>query len=295
MPATFPRGRFLWHELLTTDLEAAAAFYSQVAGWASPTRTDSPVDRVWAIVDTPLTMVTRLGTEARRLGSRPSWVPYVAVSDVDATVRRAQGLGARVYVPPADNPRGRFAILADSHGAAFAVCRPARRQPLGSDAPAVGGFSWHELAAPDWRQAWEFYQALFAWEHAASIEMGAGNTYWMFQRAGGTGPIGGFYNLAATSAAPPRWLCYIRVPDADQAAETVARAGGSIVSGPLDVPGGDRVAAGVDPQGAAFAVHARAARPAAVAPPRAKRTKSKQSKPKKKPRRAPRKRGTRRR
>jgi predicted enzyme related to lactoylglutathione lyase len=27
------RGRFVWHELMTTDLQAAAAFYSKVLPW----------------------------------------------------------------------------------------------------------------------------------------------------------------------------------------------------------------------------------------------------------------------
>jgi hypothetical protein len=36
-------------------------------------------------------------------------------------------------------------------------------------------------------------------------------------------------------------------------------AGGKIVAGPMEVPGGDLIAIGMDPQGAAFAVHSAAA------------------------------------
>src|SRR3989475_4976315 len=97
------------------------------------------------------------------------------------------------------------------------------------------------------------------------MEMGPGNTYWMFKRGGGTTVLGGMYNKSADMPAPPHWLCYVLVPNADRAAETAARAGGKIVMGPMEVPGGDRIAGGLDPQGAAFAVHARAAQ--AVRPP----------------------------
>ena len=56
---------------------------------------------------------------------------------------------------------------------------------------------------------------------------------------------------------PPNWLCYIMVDDAKAAAETMKRLGGKIMAGPMQVPGesGDWVAIGMDPQGAATAVH----------------------------------------
>src|SRR2546426_7155617 len=53
-----------------------------------------------------------------------------------------------------------------------------------------------------------------------------------------------------SAEAPPHWLCYVLVPNADRAADTAARAGGKIVMGPMEVPGGDRIAGGLDPQGA---------------------------------------------
>ena len=33
MPAQSPRGRFVWHELLTTDTKAAEGFFTKVVGW----------------------------------------------------------------------------------------------------------------------------------------------------------------------------------------------------------------------------------------------------------------------
>jgi hypothetical protein len=64
------------------------------------------------------------------------------------------------------------------------------------------------------------------------------------------------------------------VASADRAAQVVTRAGGRILTGPMDVPGGGRIAMCVDPQGAAFAVHAVAVKPAThAAPARRKATK----------------------
>jgi predicted enzyme related to lactoylglutathione lyase len=55
--------------------------------------------------------------------------------------------------------------------------------------------------------------------------------------------------------APPHWLYYVKVDDLDAALERVKERGGQVLNGPMDVPGGDRVAQCLDPQGAAFALH----------------------------------------
>jgi predicted enzyme related to lactoylglutathione lyase len=54
-------------------------------------------------------------------GAPAHWVPYVLVEDVDSVTRKAEGLGARVHVAPRDIPgMGRFAVIGDTVGAAFA-------------------------------------------------------------------------------------------------------------------------------------------------------------------------------
>jgi predicted enzyme related to lactoylglutathione lyase len=46
---------------------------------------------------------------------------YFAVANADDTVKRAQELGGKLMSPAMDIPQGRFAVLADPQGAAFAV------------------------------------------------------------------------------------------------------------------------------------------------------------------------------
>jgi hypothetical protein len=58
--------------------------------------------------------------------------------------------------------------------------------------------------------------------------------------------------MAAAPAA--RWLYYIDVDAIDAAAERVKSAGGKVVNGPMQVPGGSWVINGLDPQGATFAL-----------------------------------------
>ena len=54
---------------------------------------------------------------------------------------------------------------------------------------------------------------------------------------------------------PPSWLPYVRVADVQAAKETIEARGGRVVHGPTEVPGGDWIAQGTDPQGGLFAVH----------------------------------------
>jgi len=56
----------------------------------------------------------------------------------------------------------------------------------------------------------------------------------------------------------PAWLPYAMVESADEAVKGISANGGTVVHGPMEVPAGDRVAVAVDPQGAMFAVLAKA-------------------------------------
>ncbi|HYK82291.1 MAG TPA: VOC family protein [Gemmatimonadales bacterium] len=275
MPATTLRGRFVWHELMVTDTDAATRFYPGITGWKVEQFEHDPTYRLWTTGGAPMGGLMRLTDEARRMGSPPSWLMYVGTPDVDATVRQATSLGARTYVAPKDIPVGRFAVLADPQGAAFAVYKPTPGPTRAEDA-GLGDFSWHELATTDWKAAWDFYRALFGWQHRESLDMGPAGTYWMFGHAGGERTLGGMYTKTPDVPAP-RWLSYVRVPSADAAARAVVRLGGRVVNGPMDVPGGSRIAMCIDPQGAAFAVHSMAATPAA--PRRATKPKGKKAKP----------------
>lgn len=86
------------------------------------------------------------------------------------------------------------------------------------------------------------------------MDLGEMGIYQMFSRR--AHPLGGIYR--APEGVPTGWLCYVRVPDAKAAAEQVKKLGGAIHNGPVEVPGGDLVAQGVDSQGVAFAVHSTA-------------------------------------
>ena len=119
---------------------------------------------------------------------------------------------------------------------------------------AIGEFSWHELATDDYKSATNFYRALFKWEKTSDYDMGESGIYSMFGQGGQV--YGGVFNRPPEIPAP-NWLCYIRVEDVKRTADKIKQLGGSVMTGPMEVPGGDWIAQCMDPQGATFAIHAK--------------------------------------
>ena len=247
------RGLFIWHELMTTDPKGAAAFYCGLFPWKTEP-SSRPEYTLWMSGSTGVAGLMAQPEEVRRTGTPPSWLVYLGTADVDETVRAAQGLGGRVLKEPTDIPgTGRFAVLSDPQGAAFAVFTPAMPAPAGAAHPGgVAQFSWHELATTDPQSALDFYSELFGWSVGPVHDMGAGNAYHIIERGGVQ--IGGVYRLQDPSKAPC-WLSYVKVESLDGTVSTARAAGGQVVQEPQEVPGGDRVARILDPQGGAVALH----------------------------------------
>jgi predicted enzyme related to lactoylglutathione lyase len=239
------RGRFVWHELLTTDTAAAAAFYPKVVPWRTQP-SNMPGYTIFMAGGLQVGGLMALPADS----GAAHWLMYVGTASVDATVAQAQGLGARVCKEASDIPNvGRFAVLADPQGATFAVFTPA-----GGPAPQTppqGAFSWHELQTTDVGGALHFYGELFGWTKGASHDMGAMGTYQLFEH-GGAG-VGGMCNTQGPST-PPSWLSYVHVADAARTVAAAKSAGGRLLHGPVEVPGGSWIALFLDPQGGAFAV-----------------------------------------
>lgn len=256
------RGRFVWHELVTSDPAAAQDFYKAVVGWKT-SKMEGMDYTFWWAGDKMVGGVMELRPDA---GGPPSWVAYIEVPDCDASVAQAEKLGATVHMPAKTIPQaGRFAILADPQGAVFAIIT-SETQPGPETDPAPREFSWHELTTSDLPAAIDFYQQLFGWEKKSEFDMGDMGPYHMFGLDRFT--YGGMMKKPANAQAPGTganvpasyWLHYARVEDtADAAAERAQKAGATLMVGPMEVPGGDRIAVLADPQGAVFAVHSKPA------------------------------------
>jgi len=255
MAENFPRGRFVWYDLMSTDPAGSQKFYTAVIGWSTQAMTgmEPPYD-MWVNGEAPLGGVVQLPQEAQDAGAPTHWVAYVATADVEATAQLATELGGKVMVPPTDIPEGgRFCVLQDPQGA-FISAYSSTGEVGGNDGPRqIGEFSWHELITTDYEAAFTFYSELFGWQKGEAMDMGPAGIYQLYGRT--EMPLGGMFNKSDDMPMPPSWLLYIRVADMDQAIAKVKEHGGQIANGPMEVPGGDHITQCIDPQGGAFALH----------------------------------------
>ena len=279
MSETNPHGRFVWHELMTADPEAAIKFYPGVTGWDVLPFDQDPSYRMWTVKGTPIGGVLPIPEEAKAMGARPHWLPYIGTLDVRGMTLHAERLGAQVMVPPTTIVVGTFSVIRDPQGATIALFQ-AVGPAMGHEGESeVGEFSWHELMTSDGVAAWAFYRELCGWTGTGAMDMGPDGTYQMFGRNGVE--LGGIYNKPARVPGAPAWLSYVRVASTDRAAAATTRGGGSVASGPMEVPSGNYIAGLRDSHGVSFAVHEERENVAPAAKPRAK------AKPKKKAKAAP--------
>jgi predicted enzyme related to lactoylglutathione lyase len=245
-------GAFVWYEWMGEDLQGASDFYAHVVGWkmGDPGLASFPY-KVGAVGDYGVVGMLTTPPEARAMGAPPCWTGYVWVENVDAGGEKLQAEGGAAFRPAMDIPNvGRFALVADSQGAAFMLFREA-----GGDAPRApppetpGLVGWRELHAGEGKSALDFYTRLFGWKEASQFDMGPMGVYRLFEsRAGQQGGI----MTKAPQGPGPCWLFYFNVEAADAAGARVAAKGGKVVNGPHEVPGGLWAMQCVDGEGAMF-------------------------------------------
>ena len=252
------QGSHIWYELITPDPDGAKAFYGAVVGFEIGERL--PGDQDYRMIGRDdggfAGGVLGLTDEMRQHGAKPIWLGYIGADDVDATVAQIEAKGGKTLMPAFDIPQGRIAMVTDPQGNPFYVMKPI--PPEGSEkkesdvfsADAVQRVNWNELSTPDPVAARQFYGELFGWGSEEFMDMGEFGEYRFWDFAG--------QRIGAVCGVMPGgsggWRYYIHVPSIAQAVEAVKAGGGTVSVGPHEVPGGDHIIIGNDPQGAEFAL-----------------------------------------
>jgi predicted enzyme related to lactoylglutathione lyase len=254
-----PQGDFIWYELMTPDPEGSKAFYDAVVGW----NFGEPADEYqgYRMINAPgggfAGGVLPLTAEMQQHGARPTWLGYIYVADVDKAVSAIEQANGKSLMPANDIPNvGRIAMVADPHGAPFYVMKPIPpegRENESSDVfslDKVGRCGWNELQTADVDAARRFYGDRFGWGSEEYMDMGEMGLYRFWDQKGKR--IGALFK--ADNGQHPHWRFYFRVPSIKAAKETAEAKGGTTHMGPHQVPTGDWILIGTDPQGAEFAL-----------------------------------------
>ncbi len=245
-------GDFVWYELLTSDPDAAQAFYGPILGW---TFADSGMpDQDYRIISMGDIGVGGLMKVPEGAPMPPCWMGYIDVTDVDASVAAIKKAGGSVYMEPQDIPNvGRLALMADPQGAAFYIIAGASAeasQAFAADEPRRGHCAWNELLTTDQAGAQAFYTEQFGWTKDDEMDMGEMGKYDLMRHGH---MIGGIMTKPAEMPVPA-WIYYFRVAGIDAAIAAINATGGQVLHGPQEIPGGEFVVNALDPQGAVFAL-----------------------------------------
>ncbi len=254
-------GRFVGHDLMTTDVAAAMTFYrSLFPEWSVETIEfrgeiggGASYHRI-RVGSEDLGGMTALAGDA---GLTSHWIGSVSVDDCVAAVRRAENCGGRCLVPTVDVPNvGKFALVQDSQGAVikpFEVAKPNDRSPVSTQGQIV----WDELLAPNISGSRRFYETVFGWSSVEAPIEGTGNfvTFKVGQQdvAGGLSkPVGELRSA--------QWYPYFAADDVDARSARAVELGATTCVPPREIPGIGRFAMHADPTGAMFALFRFAAR-----------------------------------
>jgi len=250
------RGKFVWHDCMSTDPARAEEFYCKLLGWRVVPMDMGPDIGQYRMIFAGEDSIGGFVALDPAHGMPSHWIGYCTVDDVDAACAHADAHGGATAVPGTDIPQvGRFAVIRDPQGAYLSPFRGQGEAPPEcppGTAPTPGHFCWDQLMTPDPGAAREFYGPLFGWDFRTQ-DMGPMGEYTFAMR--GERCEVGFLRMPPDAGAPPNWLAYVAVDDVDTSAKSCAELGGKVERDPDDIPNVGRFAVLADPTGGVFAIY----------------------------------------
>lgn len=254
-------GEFLWHELFTTDLDAAEEFYGEVLGWEMGEYVNDAGELqyyLWHAEGVPVAGVAWTDPESPQ-PMEPHWTAYLHTPDIEHTLDLAEELSDLPRTEPFDAMIGGHAAgFMDNVGSSLWLLQPDGSGPM-PKRPIQGSFTWNVLSTFYLTYAIDYYRDLFGWEMLDRVDLDDDRSYWTFGKGGKA--YGAIHNVQFEPEIMPwvfeggsQWLHYANVGDLVEALARVNLHGGRIISGPKQDPLGVRIAHCVDPQGAIFAL-----------------------------------------
>jgi predicted enzyme related to lactoylglutathione lyase len=265
----YPAGVPCWIDTTQPEPSTAAEFYRGLLGWEIEDMMPPGAPGQYLVARVHGRDVAAISSIADG-SSSAQWNTYIWIDSADETARRVEQAHGRVLAGPFDvQGAGRMAECEDPSGAAFRIWQ-AREHRGAQLVNAPGSWNWSNLDTPKTDDAMRFYGAVFGWEFS-QLDFGAGAS-WMVRMPGYADflEVGdpGIRARHAAAGAPPgftdaigwfqptpsdaraHWSVTLSVDDADSVAARSVELGGTVVSGPVDLPY-SRVVQIVDPAGAA--------------------------------------------
>ena len=237
-------GKFVWHNLVTGDGEAARQFYGELFGWEFEIKDDGGYSviryegrNLGGILDT---------SKDGKAQKRGHWLSAMSVPNLDASLAAVSRAGGKQLEAPIDvSGVGRVVTVEDSDGAVLHLLASSKGDPPDAE-PAVHTWLWHELLANHAERAVEFYRSAFGYR-IEGLKKKPGAAYRVLWSSG-EARAGILQNpFEKTRSA---WIPYVRVDDPAALAERVPELGGRVVLAPSPDVRDGTLALVLDPSGA---------------------------------------------
>ena len=244
-------GKFVWHDLVTTDLEADKRFYTGLFGWTYEQRR-GPNGNPYTLAKSGDRFVAGMVVEPQPKdgGVISRWLGYLSVPDLGVAVKQNGVAGGSAVVERLDvSDYVSVAAIIDPQGAVLGLAQSNIGDPDDSRAGTPGRVVWNELLANDPVAAAQFYKALAGYK--VDVQQRNGGEYTLL--------IAGGVKRAAILQNPmdgvePLWLTYFGVQDVKAATAKVGGLGGRVLLAPAaDIRDGMQALV-VDPSGALLAL-----------------------------------------
>jgi predicted enzyme related to lactoylglutathione lyase len=217
-------GRFVWHDLMSKDVNAAKRFYGSLFGWRfeDGKRGDRPYTLA-RLASEPVAGIVDVGALPN---AGAQWLTFMAVADVDKTVAQVRSDGGEILLEPREVPSiARAAVIADPQGAPLGLAQ-LRRNVADPAQPKPNHFFWQEYLAKDAAKGLEFYKRVAGYDSKIS-DTQLGIEYHILSK---TRPRAGLFQLPPTATdVLPNWLPYVLVDDPAALASRVTSLGGRIL------------------------------------------------------------------
>ncbi|MEE4173393.1 MAG: VOC family protein [Xanthomonadales bacterium] len=241
-------GRFIWHDLLTDDVEAAETFYGDLLGWQFE-KTTRPGGGPYTLILTASGQVVGGMLEVDDPGNGQDfsrWLGYYAVPDVDAATDSVVRSGGEVILAPREiGDVARASAVLDPDGAVVGLLTSRAGYPVERPVRATGEVAWNELVAAEPEAMAALYSSLVS---GAVTEEARGEFTYRFLESDGR-PRAGVI-ARPNEGLKPLWLTYFAVEDVQAVSARAISLGGQRLLAPDREFRDGRVAFVSDPGGA---------------------------------------------
>lgn len=235
-------GKVVWHDLLTSDVEAAKSFYGTLFDWSFE-QGDQYVQIKRGTQPIGGIALVKNKSDEKHVAR---WIASLSVADVDKAAKFVLQSGGKIHEGPDElDNRGRVAFISDPHGAQITLVRLNAGDPADQGID-VGVWMWDELWTDEPSKSIEFYVDLADYTSVDELD-----DYWLLKkdekwRAG--------VRALFDRELEPRWVPVIRVSSAAETSELAVSLGGKLIIATDTSTDTEHVALLADPSGALFMV-----------------------------------------